>query len=1163
MKCPRCGIELPDGAKFCLDCGHQLAETTKKASPSRTARGERKQVTALFSDLSGYTSMTERLDPEEVKRIVGRIFQEVRIVVDKYQGYVERFSGDGVLVLFGAPRAHEDDSVRAVQAAIEIHDLVEAISPDYEKTVGRALTMHSGINTGLVVIEGIDPERGTISATGDAINVASRLSDLAEAKQIIAGPDTYRLTQHLFNFEALGLINVQGRKEPVRAYRLSDKRSGLRAGRLLRRGISSRVVGRDAELRKLRNSLDALALGRGGIVSVIGEAGLGKSRLVAEFRGHVLGSASLSRVQWLEGRTLSFGQTISYWPFQEILWTYAGITENDSDLVAWQKLGTRITALFGDNTSEVLPYLASLISLEVRGDYAERVKYLDGEAMRRQVFLAAHRFFERLAQTQPLVLVFEDLHWIDESSAVLIEHLLPLVKRLPLLVVGISRPDPETPAMRLREMASSEYADSYTEISLFPLSKESSRDLLNNIFEYTHVSQTVAETILRKAEGNPFFLEEIIQSLIDQDIVTRDRESGHWRVSTELDRVKIPDTIQGVLMERLDRLDEDVRQVLRTAAVIGRSFLYRVLCAVREVDGKLDGQLEELQLLELIREKQRNPELEYMFRHALAQEATYESIMLEKRRELHRRIGAAIESLFADRLEEFYSLLAYHYAKAEAWEKAQEHLFKAGDQALGVAADAEALAHYRRALAAYEQAFGDRWEPLQRASLERKMGEAFFRRGEHEEATKYLGRAFDYLGKPLPRSRLKLRTALFSEIVRQVAHRFLPAVFLKPVSETVSPEVEELVRTCEITAWIEAFGDTKRFLISALRVINTSERTGYASGMARGNAGLGITGNLLAMYRLAYSYHHRSHAAAIQSGNPAAIGLSHLGLAHYFNCLGQWGRAIEYCEKAADTYHEIGELRGWGYVTYMKAFALSRMGNFSSALQYAGDVARTGSEGADPQTCCWGLWTQGHVLRCLGRFQEAMESLSEAMRLAESAQDYVFHVAASHELGVCYLRRGELDNSLRLLEEAKNYFVLHPTRAMIYLPFLNGLPQAHLAAAEENEGQERSSRLKQAASALKPALKQGKQYPGVMPEVMLLKGRYEWLRGKSKSARKWWLQSLSLAEKLNQPYDVGLTLSEMGLRMKEKDSLEKAEAVFTKLGAEWDAARVRFAKSCL
>ena len=384
--------------------------------------------------------------------------------------------------------------------------------------------------------------------------------------------------------------------------------------------------------------------------------------------------------------------------------------------------------------------------------------------------------------------------------------------------------------------------------------------------------------IVRKAEGNPFFLEEVIRTLIDMGAIERDASSGRWHATAEIETVSVPDNIQGVIMARVDRLDEQVKQVLRTAAVIGHSFLYRVLRAVAEAERQLDEHVAELQAVELVREKRRVPELEYIFKHALAQEATYESILLRSRRTLHRRVGEAIESLFSDRLDEFYGLLAYHYARAEAWEKAQEYLLKAGDQAGGVAADAEALAHYKDAMMAYERAFGESWDPAERAALERKMGEALFRRGDQTEALQYLRRALVHCDRPFPLSRWGTRRAILRELAAQIGHRILPGLFVKQASGQTAPGVQDQMRIYYVMAWIEVFSDLERFLMVILRFLNSSERAGHAQGVAISSSGLGTAADFVSLFGLAGGLHRRALRAAERLHDPGVLGLAYQNL---------------------------------------------------------------------------------------------------------------------------------------------------------------------------------------------------------------------------------------------------------------------------------------------
>ncbi len=1116
---------------------------------------ERRIVTMLFSDVKGSTSMAEQLDPEDWTQIMEGAFEVLIEPIYYYEGTVARLMGDAILAFFGAPIAHENDPERACRAALDIIAGAKEYAAKLEQERGiSSFNVRVGINTGLVVVGDVGSDlRVEYTAMGDAVNLAARMETAAEPGTVLITEATHKLIAPLFETEALGSVHVKGKVEPVSVFRVKAAKEAPAKVRGIR-GLQSPLVGRDAEFAAVKDCLGRLLAGQGGIVSIIGEAGVGKSRLMAE----ICNSVGASDLTWLEGRTLSFGQTISYWPFQGILWQYAGITEDDSEADAWRKLQGRVSALFDQKTPEVLPYLATLLTLEVRDEYAERVKYLDGEAMGRQVFLASRRFFERLAQEHPLVLVFEDWHWVDESSALLLEHLLPLVERVPLLIVAVSRPYRETVSARLQEVAGQGFPERYTEIQLAPLSQADSAQLVRNLLAVEDLPFRVREMIVRKADGNPFFLEEIIRTLIDTGAVVHESATGRWRATAQIETITIPDTVQGVIMARVDRLEEDVKQALRTASVIGRSFLYRVLRAVEEADRQLDEHLAKLQAIELIREKQRVPEMEYIFKHALAQETAYHSILLGKRRELHARVGEAIESLFPDRLEEFFGLLAYHYARAERWEKAQTYLFKAGDQAGRVAADAEALAHYRQAMVAYAHAFGDRWDPMQRAVLERKMGEALSWRGEHRQALDYLQRALAHLGKPLPQSRWGVRLAILREIVQQVGHRLLPQVFLNRTDDLVTPLVEEECRLYELTGWIEMMGDLERFLLVALLQLNVGERSGAHYWVVVGAATCGGIADYIPLPRLAESYHRRAVALAEAIQHPGALAIAYYSLIVNKACSGEWDAVIEHCRQAAAMCQQIGELRLWAAIMEWLVVGLFYYrANITQALEHCREMVRLGQEGSDLQVQCWGLYLQGCCLQRRGLLDEAVSSLQEAVELAEKVPDYSSRVGAGGALGRCYLRQGALEQGLDTLWSSQQVYAEHGAAWSNDCELYEGLTEAYLLAVEQSDGAERTDWLRKAKGACRGTLRRGKAARFRLPAAMRLRGTYEWLRSKPAAAQKWWHRGLALAEGMGQAYDSGMIHLEMGRRLGDRRHLERAVAFLAETGAEWDLAQAR------
>jgi class 3 adenylate cyclase/tetratricopeptide (TPR) repeat protein len=1153
LVCPHCGAPVPSDDDFCGECGRKVQEDPSKERRIPGPEGERKHITVLFSDLSGYTAMSEKLDPEEVKEITARIFGEVAKIVDRHEGFVEKYIGDAVVALFGVPKAHEDDHLRAIRTAKEIHEIVNTVSLQYEEKICRRLTFHSGVATGLVVTGEINLEKGTHGVAGDTINLASRLSGIASPGEILVGESTYLQTKGAFSFEKGQPVSVKGKAEPVIPYKLLEEKAEATRG-LATQGISSPLVGRGAEVAAIKAGVNRLLDGQGGILSVIGEAGLGKSRLIAEIRHHF----ESENLLWLEGRTLSYGQKISYWPFKEILRQYAGITEDDGDAEAWGKFETKITGLFGETTNEILPYLASLLGLEVKGELGKNLKHLDGESMGKQVYLSSRRFFERLASTRPLVLVFEDLHWADESSTLLIEHLFALINRVPLLLCGVSRPEVSVPAARLQETALRDYERRYTEIRLNPLSPTESTQLMDNLLEIENLPGRVRQTILQKAEGNPFFLEEIMRTLIDRKAVLR--EGDHWRATSAIETLTIPDTVQGVIMARIDRLDEELKAVLRTASVIGRAFLYRLLKAVAEAVRELDERVERLKAMELIREKQKTPELEYIFKHALVQESTYESILLKKRQELHTRVASVIETLFFDRIEEFSSVLAYHYAKAEDWNKAQDYLFKAGDQAGRIAADAEALSHYEQALETYARVFGDKWDPVQRASLDRKMGEAFYRRGEYEKAMEYFRHGLARLGRPLPEGTRAVRLAIVREIAVQLGHRFMPRLFVKKGDGPLSPLAEEKAHLYETLNWITIIGDAEMCLLSGLRLLNLSERNAFHLGTVEGFTVWQVAAVLLGLDRIADYCGRKSLGVAESATEHATLGYAYGGIMIHQYCLGRPTMALDSARRAAEAFRTSGywNLHGWAGPMLFLGYAHYSLGNFAEASTRTQELIRFGEDANDPQIRCWGLSVLGLSQYGMGQLHEAVSTLRETVELAKTVPDPATHAYAGGYLGKCYVRLENLPMAFTTLRDIEAFARSHGTAGPWNVTVHNGLAEAFLLLSEQSTGPENSQSMRDAHVACRRALKTATAYArhGV-PEAMRHRGTYQWLTAKPSAARKWWMRSLSLANEMGMRYQSGLTHLEIGRRLKDLEHLRQAEAIFTEIGAEWDLAETR------
>jgi ABC-type oligopeptide transport system substrate-binding subunit/class 3 adenylate cyclase/tetratricopeptide (TPR) repeat protein len=705
--CPNCGTSNITNAKFCKQCGAPLAESPsqldalRQSAPqalqekirlaSTNIEGERKPVTILFTDIVGSTSYAEKLDPEEWREIVSGAHQRVSEAVYRYEGTIAQLLGDGVLAFFGAPITHEDDPIRAVRAALDIQRSIGEYSRQLEGYINN-FQMRIGINTGIVIVGSMGSDMHMeYTAIGDAVNLAARLQSAAEPGHVLISEATERMVKAAFDLKTLGEITVKGKAAPVRVSEVVEPKGTPSSGRGIE-GLFSPLVGRDQELLTLRAALDRLVAGHGQVVAILGEAGIGKSRLAEDVRSELSGT----KLHWLEGRALSYGQTLSFWSINQLIKNDLGLSDADPEAKIKVALRRRGNALFGDRTADLLPYLAHLTGVSLDDESAQRVQQLDGETLKRQILWAIAEYFQRVAQERPTVLVFEDLHWADPSTLDALEKLLTLSDRAPLLLLLLARIERDHGSWQIKVKAETDYAHRYTEIDLKPLSSEASNDLVNHLLEVAHLPDGTRRLILERSEGNPFYLEEIIRSLIEQGALVH--EGSAWRATAEIANVEIPATLQGVLLARIDRLQEDVRRTLQLASVIGKSFMFRLLEAIAAAERQLDEHLSLLQRADLVREKTRRPELEYIFKHSLTQEAAYNSLLIERRKEFHQKVGEALEQLFADRAEEFYGLLAHHFDAAGNQAKAIDYLIKAGDKSRLEDAHEEAIRFYQRAI---------------------------------------------------------------------------------------------------------------------------------------------------------------------------------------------------------------------------------------------------------------------------------------------------------------------------------------------------------------------------------------------------------------------------------------------------------------------------------
>ena len=1083
------------------------------------------------------------MDAEAAVSILLPVVKTMSEAVTRYGGTITHRMGDGLMGVFGVPTIQEDHAIRACHAALALLSEVARTSADFKRRHGFDIQVRVGLNSGPVVLA-TSVESGHLSydALGPTTHLASRMETAAEPGTIALSDHTARLVRHLFRCKPIGQKALKGFKQPQYVHLLLrpiDLRSSDYGPGTI--NVHSPLVGREREIGEISASFEALNRGEGSFILISGEPGIGKTRLLAEAKQSLKGG-----VTWLEGHAISFGQRLSYWPFVEMLKPFLGIHEILDDNESWRRVQHRLAEVMGADASEYLPYVAVLLGLDVREPYTELVSNLDAESLGAQIMRAGWHLFEQLAKGAPVVIAIEDLHWVDGSSVAFLEHLLPLASRAPIVICATSRPDSEIPR-RLKNAADGFPGLHMTEISLLPLPVRDSQRLIGNIIDDQADTSRIRDLILYKAEGNPFFTQELIKTLVDSKILVHG-ESG-WIARDE--EIALPDTVDGVIMARIDRLDDRLKQVLATASVIGRRFLHRVLQAVTEQSNDLEDRLTRLKAVEIIDEARRTPELAYLFHHALVQEAVYESILIERRKSIHARVAEFLEALYGDHAREMASLLAFHYARAEKYDNALKYLLLAAEQSNRMAADDEALLHYEEAVRAYGRVSGTNWDKDQRAAIEYHLGVIYLRRSDHAQALAHLTNALSIYGEHIPQSRAAVLIAIAREFAVQVVHRLAPRPAQRRADASVDPSKLMLVRADEALAWTMSMLDHLRTVCIAFRSLNLAEKFAIAEGIAKGSAGFGWGLDCLGFNSLALHYYQRAMEVAEQINNPSILGWVWNLMAAHDYIIGRWRESGERFDKSRDFLARSGDLVTWTSACVQRGLLMTEIGEFAPALKIADEMMALGQESALPSALRYGVSIRGVALRRLGRLDECEPVLRQIQEIAIKSPDFL---AIGHMLGefaTFLIQRGHFDEAVSVIEQCHRVFRVHPILAhtRIYPEIAMAFLTIQIAErSSEGDGAVRQKMLR----ACRATYRMSRRYRSALPATTRMMGTAEWIIGRSAKAEKWWQRSLSVAMKYGTKYHAGLTCVERSRRTGSADDMARGMSLLAETGIEAD-----------
>jgi class 3 adenylate cyclase/tetratricopeptide (TPR) repeat protein len=992
MHCPRCQTDNRAGRKFCAACGQALAITcphcafinepedrfcggcgqiltpptlapigaperpphtytpkhlADKILTSRSAlEGERKQVTVLFADTVGFTALAREIDPEVVHEVMDHCLGLMSTEVHRFEGTVNQYTGDGIMALFGAPIAHEDSPSRAVHAALGMLRAMQDFGRELQAQRGFSLQIRIGVNTGLVVVGKIgDDLRMDYTAVGDTTNLAARLQQLAQPGTVVISESTHRLVAGFFDTQDLEEHAVKGYTEPVRVYEVLQARG--RRTRLevaAERGLTPRV-GRDRELMTLLDLFQQAKAGHGQAVSVTGEACIGKSRLVLEFRRAL--AAAGEAVTWLEGQCLSFGQAMPFLPVVDQLRANSGIEEADGEPEIIAKVEDRMRRMGAIDAH--IPAIRYLLAVDP-GDAA--LSAMEPAARRKQLVDAVLALALRGAQLRPLILVYEDLHWIDTSTEALLGTLLDAIAGVPLLLLLTYRVG-YTPPFGSRSF--------HTTLTLQSLSEADTVIMASRILGTEHFPEELRTVLLAKAEGVPLFVEEVVKTLLDIGALRRD--NGNYRVMQELAEARVPDTIQDIIMARLDRLGEAGKRTVQLASVIGRQFLVRLLERIADLAGPLEGLLTELQTLELIYRQGLLPEPAYVFKHAMIQDVAYNSLLLRQRRELHRAVGAAIEELYPERLAEHYEELAHHFTQGEVWEKAMEYSVLAGDRAVHAFANAEARRHYCCALEAVSK-LTPAPDSRTLASLHEKHAAALTVLIEYEAAAAEYQRALELIRRVGDRRReIEILAGLSN--VYNLYHRPEPAMAYNDQALVLARELGYQAAQADclvirVLHRIAYYGQLLEAMPDAEEALRLARAVGEPKLLAQALSNLGATLQWRAEFDCGLAYLHEGAELAQRTHAGFDFGRAafHIGIAN--TSKGEYEEALRWFRRISNNASAAGD-------KFFLARVPNCIGGVHLELFDLDEAIRLNLEGAEVAQQLW-PWPEprGHALLKVG-----------------------------------------------------------------------------------------------------------------------------------------------------------------------------------------------------
>jgi adenylate cyclase len=1041
MTCTACGFEVAPDFAFCPKCGQRIAQeaaVSEAPLPKPSAiegqpekEPDRRPVTVLFADLSGFTTLSERLDPEDVRALQSDLFHEMSTTILHFDGFVEKYVGDAVMAVFGAPIAHEDDPERAVHAAVSMRDRVAALSARWASRLQQPLALHIGINSGPVVAGHLGSNRDAAYAvTGDTVNVAARIQSTAPSGEILVSESTYLLTQHAFAFESLGAVALKGKSASVPIYRVGNALTARRSVRGLQaHGLATPLVGRDQELSKLLGAFDSMLNGHTQLVSIVGEAGTGKSRLLTEFMERLRVSGRLETTAVRTAQCSSVGKT-TYGVPAALLRDGYGIVSTDSPDAVRQKIAAALASMGAQEheTQHLVPFLGYVMGLETE---ASRTPHLEPEQLKQQIFFATQAVIKRRLEHAAVLLIVEDLHWTDAASVELLRFLIDRLPERKFMLLVSHRPVAE-----LAELSAG--PTPHTAIELQPLSGGHSAMLLDALFPSSTLGlpEDLRLRILDHAGGNPLFLEEMLRALIADGVLVQ--EQGVLVYRSRPGAVQVPLSIHGLLLARIDRLAPRARQVIQEAAVIGSVFSAGLLAEVASEPAALTEvlpMLVEAGLLSHVAASHgaANDEAahgrRYRFRHGLFQEVAYQNLLARRRTELHLRIGAMLEAWCggAPQRVEDMQLLGHHFRLSNDKERGARYLVQAGDWARSIYANTDAIRNYELALETLESC-GDC--EMQRMSVRERLSDVLAPVGERRLAMSHLGAvraAYARVDDRVAEARVlrKMAALHWTAGERAEAGRCIDEglALINDVQHIERAQLHHEMghiayRSGDFSSalqWTQQALAHAETIAAAMSAASEEERRAIANAISLALNTQGVALARLNRVDEAVQQLERSVTVAREAGLLQAECRSLANLGVFYSAQNPQ-RAIDACERGLKTAQQIGDLGLQSRLYTNLAVAYCELTNRCEergvdAAKIAIEIDRRVGQ-LDHLTVS--LVVLGQIHQCHGQLEDALEYYAEAMALAEQTGEPQLIFPCYDGLATLYL---DLDDP----EQAEHY----------------------------------------------------------------------------------------------------------------------------------------------